>query len=115
MDTGTYVETTEEGFSDFAGKWLKSCVGIKGSTWQNYESYLHLHVKPVLGSVKLQSIRPSTIQDVVAHSARKAAVKDRIIYLNPAVDFELPKVIKPKVQPPDKKDLIAIRQRATPK
>jgi hypothetical protein len=47
-------------------------------------------------------------------SARKAAVKDRIIYLNPAVDVELPKVIKPKVQPPDKKDLIAIRQRATP-
>jgi integrase len=72
MDTGTYVETTEEGFSDFADKWLKSRVGIKGSTWQNYESYLHLHVKPVLGSVKLQSIRPSAIQDLVAQLCQKS-------------------------------------------
>jgi hypothetical protein len=47
MDTGTYVETTEETFLVFADKWLKSRVGIKDSTWQNYESYLNVHVKPV--------------------------------------------------------------------
>ncbi len=44
----------------------------------------------------------------------KAAVKNRIIHVNPALDVELPKVIKSKVQPPDKKDLIAILQHATP-
>ena len=44
----------------------------------------------------------------------KAAVKDRVIHVNPALDVELPKVIKAKVQPPDKKDMIAILQQATP-
>jgi integrase len=140
MDTGTYVETTEEIFSEFADKWLKSRVGIKGSTWQNYESYLNVHVKPVLGTAKLKNIRPSTVQDLVAELCQKkaagterllsantigkvvtmlktlfkAAVKDRIIHVNPVLDVELPKVIKPKVQPPDKKDVIAILQQATP-
>jgi integrase len=140
MDTGTYVEATEETFSEFADKWLKNRVGIKGSTLQNYESYLKVHVQPVLGAVKVKDIRPSTIQDLIAKLCQKkasgaerllsantvgkiitmlkttfkAAVKDRVIHVNPALDAELPKVVKKKVQPPDKKDLIAILQRATP-
>jgi hypothetical protein len=140
QDTGTYVEATEETFSEFADKWLKNRVGIKGSTLQNYESYLKVHVQPVLGAVKVKDIRPSTIQDLIAKLCQKkasgaerllsantvgkiitmlkttfkAAVKDRVIHVNPALDAELPKVVKKKVQPPDKKDLIAILQRATP-
>jgi integrase len=140
MDTGTYVEATEETFSEFADKWLKNRVGIKDSTAQNYESYLNAHVKPVLGAVPLKNIRPSTVQDLVAQLCQKkakrgqqplsaksirnfitmlktlftAAVKDRVIHVNPALDVELPKVVKAKVQPPDKKDAIAILQQAKP-
>jgi hypothetical protein len=73
MDTGTYVEPTEETLSKFADKWLKSCVGIKASTAQNYESYFNIHVKPVLGSVPLKNIRPSTIQDMFAQLCQKKA------------------------------------------
>jgi len=140
MDTGTYVEPTEEILSNFADKWLKSRVGIKASTAQNYESYLNINVKPVLGSVPLKNIRPPTIQDLVARLCQKkangadrllaastigkivtmlktlfkSAVEDRLIHINPALDAKLPKLIKKKVQPPDKKDVIAILQRATP-
>jgi hypothetical protein len=33
----------------------------------------------------------------------RAAVKDRIIYINPVLDVELPKAVKMTVQPPEKR------------
>jgi integrase len=42
----------------------------------------------------------------------KSAVKSNLIRSNPAKDLELPKAVKAKVQPPSKKDVLAILQQA---
>jgi integrase len=134
MHVGTYFETIEKTFSEFADEWLENRVSIKGSTWQNYQSYLHLHVKPVLGPVKLTAIDPSMVQNLVTRLSKnkdrplsgntirkvatmlstlfKAAVKNRLIRVNPAKELELPKRIKPKIQPPNKNDVKAILEKA---
>ncbi len=42
-------ETDETTFEQFADEWLENRESTKGSTWQNCQTHLCLHMKPVLG------------------------------------------------------------------
>ena len=138
MQTGVYFETDATTFQQFADEWLEDRVSIKGSTWQNYKTYLDLHVKPVLGSIKMSSVDFPAVQRLVrslgtkktqgkagtlsANTIRKittmlstlfkAGMKQKFIRSNPAVGLELPKVVKAKIEPSTMKDVRAIRDQA---
>jgi integrase len=138
IQKGAYIEPSEKTFGVFADQWLKNRVNIEGATAEGYESYLKMHVKPVIEDMKLKDIRHSHIQELVAslvvkQSARKkplsartigkiatmlktvfkSAVKNELIRTNPALDVELPKPVKTPIQPPDKQDVLAILQTAS--
>jgi integrase len=124
-------------FGDFADQWLKNRVNIQGSTSEGYVSYLKVHIKPILEKVKLKDIKHSHIQELIAQLTRKqttrkaalsantickmvtmlktvfkSAVKNDLIRMNPALEVEVPRIIKAKITPPDKKDILAILQQA---
>ena len=140
IQSGSYVEPTGKTFSAWSEEWLRGRVNVKGSTWENYHSYLKNHVNPFLGSYKLTDIRHAHVQKLVAHlcgknklkgkdqklsantigkvitmlkTVFKSAVKNNLIRLNPALDVELPKVIKAKIQPPTKEQIRAILDKAS--
>ena len=138
IQTGAYFETDATTFEQFADEWLENRVSIKGSTWQNYKSYLDLHVKPVLGSIKMSSVDFPAVQRLVrslgtkkaqgkagnlsANTIRKittmlstlfsAAMKQKLMRTNPAVGLELPKVVKAKIEPSTMEGVRAILEQA---
>jgi len=97
----TYVETA----------WLPSR-HIEPSTLAGYQSYLNRQFYPFFGSMPMNKILPSHIQEWVTtaaagglsassirkyhmmlHSVFRRAVRDRIITFNPCEETELPKVV----------------------
>jgi integrase len=134
MHTKTYFEPVERTSIEFADAWLENRVSINGSTWQNYKSYLDLHVKPFFGASRLTEISHAEVQQLVTHISQsterplsantvrkittmlstlfKSAIKNNLIRVNPARELELPKVNKPKIDLPDKGDVLAILEQA---
>jgi integrase len=137
IQTGGFVEPSEMTFEVFADQWLKNRVNVRASSSEGYESYLKQHVKPELGKLKLKDIRHSHIQALIAtlttkktrrgtplkantirkvvtmlKTVFKSAVKNDLIRVNPATDLETPTVIKAKINPPGKEDVLAILRQA---
>jgi integrase len=137
IQTGGFVEPSDMTFEVFADQWLKNRVNVRGSTSEGYESYLKVHVKPELGKMALKDIRHSHVQGLItmlttkktrrgtplkANTIRKivtmiktvfkSAVKNDLIRVNPAQDLETPTVIKAKINPPGKEDVLAILRQA---
>jgi integrase len=137
IQDGGYIEPSEMTFEEFADQWLKNRVNVRGSTSEGYESYLKVHIKPELGKLKLKEIRHSDVQGLVVKLAGKktkrgtnlkantihkaitmlrtvfkSAIKNDLIRTNPATELELPTVIKVKIDPPAKEDVLAILRQA---
>jgi len=137
MQNGSYFEPSETTFADFADQWLDNRINIGGSTWAGYRSYLKRYAKPELGTMRLRDIRHVHIQGLISRLASekgecnrrlsansvckiatmlvtifKSAVTNNLIRTNPAAELELPTVIKVKIEPPGKEDVLAILRQA---
>jgi integrase len=137
IQTGGYSEPSAMTLGEFADQWLKNRVNVRGSTSEGYESYISVHIKPDLGKMKLKDIKHSHVQGFIAgltekktkfgtplkantirkivtmvKSVFKSAVKNDLILRNPATELEIPTVIKAKINPPSKGDVLAILQKA---
>ena len=83
----TFRELKETSFSAFADKWLTDYAlgAVKRSTYQAYESHIHVHFKPAFGPLALQAIREDTIQGYLAAKlaggAKPKSVKNHLIIL----------------------------------
>ncbi|MDE0545437.1 site-specific integrase [Microbacterium sp. C7(2022)] len=122
--TGQYVDPRagRVTFREYAEGWRASQVHRK-QTADSYESRLRRHVYPVIGSMPLASIRPSTIQGLVKRMSTegdgraalapstveltykvvstifKAAVRDKRLSESPCIDVRLPKAGKTRATP----------------
>jgi integrase len=139
MTQGCYFELKDITFAEFAERWLKNKVNVKGSTWQDYQSYLKAHVTPPLGHWRLSEIRPPTVMDLISELAQKQyrgrslkaktirnvitmlktlfndAVDDEFIRTSPAEKLkkdDLPATVKVKIEPPDRSSALAIVEQA---
>lgn len=104
--------------------WLAEyTTGFKPQTLKSYRSHIKNHIKPSLGSVKLQQLHASTIQALynsllkagnglkplssksvrnlhgVIHSALEQAVELGYIQTNPSKKCKLPKITRHEIQP----------------
>jgi integrase len=61
-------------------------------------------------------LSPNTIGQVITMSKQVFgdAIKHNLIRFNPAENVEVPKRIKPKVEPPGKADVLAVLEQVTP-
>ncbi len=107
-------------FDEFADKFLSDVAihTMKPKTYQSYDSYLRLHIRPAFGRKKLNSITPAQIQRLYSQKLNEGlsaktvshihgylrrvlneAVKWELIYRNPCQSVTPPKVQRkiPKV------------------
>ena len=76
LATNTYVTVSGITVGDFLDKWIELHANqLKPTTLSKYRSYLRLYLKPGLGSIKLQELRPTQIQafynDLLTKPGRK--------------------------------------------
>lgn len=121
---GDHGETAAGSLGELLTQWLEHIEpNVSPSTLAAYKVYVEKWIKPKLGHVKLDRLRPADIDrfyasmrgSLQAASIRKAhtilrsalgqAVRWRMIAINPAASATPPRVDKPPINPPDPKDV----------
>lgn len=99
-------------------------IKVKQSTLDSYEAIIRNHIKPAVGSIRLQDLcgvqvqklyndlldagkSPKTVRNVAAvfHKAVSVAVKQKIIGRNPCGDVELPTVNRKQIKPLEDREI----------
>ena len=97
LATNTYVTVSGITLGDFLDKWIELHANqLKPTTLSKYRSYLRLYLKPGLGSIKLQELRPSHVQALYGQLLERPLSPSTVHYagsilklaLNYAVDVD---------------------------
>jgi len=124
LDAGTYIAPNKTTVAQWMDTWQAEYLGsVKSSTISSYEATIKNHIKPCLGSIKLESpttqdiqefynarqkgdesrkpLAPKTIKNIhgVLHKALQQAMLNGLIRNNPADPCVLPRRPKQKVKP----------------
>ena len=124
LDAGTYIAPNKTTVSQRMDTWQAEYLGaVKSSTISSYEATIKNHIKPCLGSIKLESLTTQDIQEFynarhkgdetrkplasktiknihgVLHKALQQAMLNGLIRNNPADPCVLPRRPKQKVKP----------------
>lgn len=123
-----YIEPSRLTTADWLDQWLATyCIPLKkASTCTGYEDEINLHIKPFIGDIPLQELRPQHVQSVVnglvkqkkapstvckahaiLHSALEQAVVNQMLLHNPSR-----RTILPKMEQKDIRFLSLAEQRA---
>lgn len=125
LDEGVYTEPSKLTVAQWIDIWLAEYLGgVKVRTKEQYEQQSRVHVKPALGSIRLQELTapmiqsmynsaarsglsPKTIRNLhgVLHKALQKAVKLEYLRNNPCDACELPRIEKKTIMPFDSAQL----------
>lgn len=131
IDAGTYTAPCKMTLGDWLDIWFSEYLGgIKPLTVANYEIQINKHLKPGLGTIRLDNLNPYTIQRFynglgngeiaalapktvknihgVLHKALHQAVLNGYIRTNPADACVLPKIQKPEIKPLEHEQIVAL-------
>lgn len=119
VNTGVYITPTKMTVGDWVDTWVKDYLtGVKQNTVRVYSLNVKKHIKPALGAVKLDDLRPHAVQGFVngleglspasvrlaykvLHQALEKSVALEYIPKNPASGCELPKLEQKEIHPLD--------------
>ena len=124
IDSGTYQEPCKMTVNEWLDIWLRDYqIGVKDSTAYLYERQAKLYLRPVLGSIPLETLKAHTIQRLynslsqehdgqlalsakaiknihgVLHKALKQAVLIGYLRTNPTEACILPRIIRKEMHP----------------
>lgn len=125
LDTGLLINTKKIKYSEYLDYWLKeSCIkNLKQTTIDGYKHNIERHIKPFIGNVFLEQLKPLHLQDLYSKKLENGKLNNegglsnktvltihRIIHrsLEQAVKWELVvRNVADSVQPPKPKKYIA--------
>lgn len=126
LDTGMLVDNNKMTFGEYLDFWLKnSCKDkLSISTYEEYEIKINKHIKPCLGNIKLDKLKPLLIQNFytlklesglsertiisfhkIIHRSLEQALKWQLITINVSNGVEKPKVKKNETEVLNEKEI----------
>ena len=124
---GTFVISSKITLGEWLDQWLNVYpkYTVRIGTWESYETYIRVHIKPTLGCIPLQELRPLHLQElynkklvsgrvktggklspktvgyihVVLHMALEQAVIEKLVSNNVAKLVKRPKQTKHEITP----------------
>jgi len=77
LDKGIYIETKKQTVSEYLDYWLEKYGEIKLAprTYESYEMIINKHLKPILGRIPLEKLKPLHLQEYYV-MAQKSGRKD---------------------------------------
>ncbi len=68
IDKGTYFEPSEMTLSEYLDYWVENHAkpNTAKRTYENYQYMINLHLKPILGHIKISKLQPSHLQEYYA-------------------------------------------------
>ena len=125
IDTGTYIAPQRMTVGQWLDIWADDyLVGVKPATVTIYTGNIKNHIKPALGAVRLDQLRPHAVQGFVnglglspasvrlaykvLHMALEKAVDLEYIARNPAARCELPRLEQKEIRPLEDQEVCAL-------
>ena len=123
IDTGTYIAPQRMTVGQWLDIWADDYLGgVKPATVAIYRGNIKNHIKPALGAVRLDQLRPHAVQGFVKglspasvrlaykvlHMALEKAVDLEYIARNPAARCELPRLEQKEIRPLDDQEVCAL-------
>ena len=130
VNKGTYKEPSKMTVGEWLDIWLRDYLGsVKPMTELNYTQHVRNHIKPALGSIKLDVLtapmiqsfynelsRPKNTKDALSsktvrcihgilHKSLQQAEKVGYIRSNPTEACELPKIVRKEIKPLDSESI----------
>ncbi len=129
INEGSYVEPSKMTLSDWLDQWLADYLkNVKPRTVDSYSINCEIHIKPILGGIRLGKLTPMDIQRFyngltnkitgeplsaktkanihgTLHRALATAVRIGLIPKNPADHAELPRIRRKEIKPLDEEDI----------
>ncbi len=124
IDAGTYTAPCKMTVGEWLDSWTQDYLGnIKPNTATVYLSVINTHIKPGIGTLKLDALSPHAVQNFynnlgkgtaekeglspktiknvhgIFHKALQQAVVNGYIRTNPADNCSLPRITKPELKP----------------
>lgn len=120
LDRGTYQEPSKTTVAEWLDTWMETfCAAkVKPLTYSSYQTSIKNHIKPAIGSVKLQAVKGIHVQKLyngmmdsglsaktvkntsaILHKAFSMAQKQGMVQSNPCDAAELPKAVKAEIKP----------------
>ncbi len=130
-NAGGWTDDRSQTVDEYLRDWLSSKVanGLRATTERSYRMHIDRYISPAIGGVRLRDVRPPHVERVLRlaatpkvtgktpgpatirrihatmRSAFASAKRQRYLPYNPAVDIELPKSARPRVQPWEPEEL----------
>jgi integrase len=127
ISTGTFITNNKLTLGEWMDNWLNIYPkhNVRIGTWESYETYIRVHIKPTLGNIPLKDLRPMHLQrlyneklisgrvktggklspktvgyiHVVIHMALEQAVRENLVNNNVARLVKKPKQTKHEIYP----------------
>lgn len=116
---GTYIQPSKITVGEWLDTWLETYkkVNLRPRTWESYEILVRLHIKPAIGALYLQELKPEHLQKLykdkfdqglsaqtirhiqkVLHGALKQALINRLISRNVSEAVALPRLSRREIK-----------------
>jgi len=134
LNTDSYLEPTKLTLGQWLDKWLSEYKKgkLKAGTYENYETIINVHIKPVLGNIPLAKLQPHMLQafyneklengradgkgglstrmvhyfHTIINQALKQAVKEGLLPRNPAEVTSPPAIKNKQMRPLTEEELL---------
>ncbi|MBP2657175.1 MAG: Phage integrase [Firmicutes bacterium] len=75
--TGTYVSDRKITIGEWLDTWLitYSKPNVRIATWESYETMVRVHIKPSIGNIPLQDLRPEHLQKLYNNKLKSGRIK----------------------------------------
>lgn len=93
---GMYVEDVKLSFGDYITRYLDEVVrhNVRPKTYEAYESLVRVHIKPELGAIKLNLLRPDHIQKFYSKKLESGLSKRTVQFMHSIIHKALDQALK---------------------
>jgi integrase len=84
LHNGAWVENDQVTLSEFLDRYMVEVVThtVRPTTWQLYERYVRLHIKPELGNIRVIHLSPEKIQDFYSAKLNQGYSHSSVIFMH---------------------------------
>lgn len=96
---GSYIEPSRITVGEWLDTWLNDYkkIDLRLTTWESYEVMARVHIKPVLGALPLQDLRPEHLQKLYSDKLKEGKSSRTVRYIHQVMHGALDQAIKNKL------------------
>ena len=96
IQKGLFIDSKDMLFSDYLDYWYNQCClpNLAPTTYESYHKNIRLHIKPLLGNIKLKNLSPLHLQTFYSDRLEYGLSNTTVLYLHRIIHSSLEQATK---------------------